>query len=603
MSNILFMYDNLLDTATLTASSAASGFPADNLKNPFRTKPWRTAGSPAGVAQLVIDHGSAKAVDCIALIGYSWSAAPGKLMVEFNTADSWDNPAAREYLTWAANPTTNGNPGIIILKLSAARTYRYNRLSVVAASGVSLTYAASGSSGFSVPDNDNVDLYGSFTFVWRGKLDNWQSSPSVQWLFYTYQDNDHYALLGVRESTYKLSLEAKDGTTQKIWASSIGNSLAPASVHTIVCVYTVGAVNTTVDYYIDGVLFGTQVSNTAIGALANTAAKYFAGSASSRVASTTEFVALYNRPLSAAEVLSLHNSGNAPLIADVDKWGSEISLITGDNSTFASDTGWWTRQQDSITIADGVAHFTAVANGIRLYKSGLLTVGKKYKLVYTIKNFSAGGCKWGGQGYYEPAREADGTYTIEFVADDTILMLYAVGTTTLDIDDVTLYTLGCTGAWEVDGINSTNWLDSSTNDLDASYPAAGCTVNGAADWDLGRIFIGSYFEPAAQHLYGHTQAIVDDSMLAATIGGQDHADEVTKYRNLAFSFNIRSQAQWELFQKMINAVGKTKDLLIAMDYTNEPDEMTIYGKFTELPTAVGVRSGQFDAAFAFRESR
>lgn len=136
MSNHLFLYNNLLDSATLTASSEATGFPASNLKNPFRTKYWKTAGGTAGTAQLVINHGSAKEVGAIALTGYpDWAAAPGTLVMEFNDADAWGAPAKTETLTWVAPTTPGGNKGTIIKKLAAAWTYQYNRLSVVNAPG------------------------------------------------------------------------------------------------------------------------------------------------------------------------------------------------------------------------------------------------------------------------------------------------------------------------------------------------------------------------------------------------------------------------------------------------------------------------------------
>lgn len=67
MSNILFLYDNLLDSAALTESSEASGFAVENIQHPFRTKVWRTEGATAGTANVVIDHGSRKVVTCVPL--------------------------------------------------------------------------------------------------------------------------------------------------------------------------------------------------------------------------------------------------------------------------------------------------------------------------------------------------------------------------------------------------------------------------------------------------------------------------------------------------------------------------------------------------------
>ena len=133
-TRILFLYNNLFDSATLTESSEATGFPCENTQHSFRSKVWRTEGSTAGTANLVIDHGSAKAVNCVALAGYNWASAPGTLNLEFNATDTWGGPSETESLTWAANPTTNGNYGIII-KTFTSHSYQYNRLNVVHSPG------------------------------------------------------------------------------------------------------------------------------------------------------------------------------------------------------------------------------------------------------------------------------------------------------------------------------------------------------------------------------------------------------------------------------------------------------------------------------------
>lgn len=128
-TNILFAYDNSwFDAATLTESSQVSTLPAENLQHPFRSKVWRTSGG--GTENLVINFGAAKAVTFIAIIGYTWTSAPSTLNLEFNSSDSWVTPAATEALTWAANPTTNGNQAIICKKFTE-HNYQYARLNVV----------------------------------------------------------------------------------------------------------------------------------------------------------------------------------------------------------------------------------------------------------------------------------------------------------------------------------------------------------------------------------------------------------------------------------------------------------------------------------------
>ena len=137
MSNIIFAYNNLYDSATITASSAASGYPVANLKNQIRSKVWKTAGATAGTANLVINHGSAKAVTCLALAGYDWSSAPGTLTFEANATDSWGAPSFSQALTWAAN-TANGNKATIFMTF-ASQSYQYNRLNVVYSPGATPT--------------------------------------------------------------------------------------------------------------------------------------------------------------------------------------------------------------------------------------------------------------------------------------------------------------------------------------------------------------------------------------------------------------------------------------------------------------------------------
>ena len=137
-TKILLLYKNLLLNSTLTASSAATGFPVSNLKNPFRSKAWRTAGATAGTANLVINLGSALAVNCVALTGYTWASAPGTLNLEFNATDDWGAPSATEALTWKAATTPYGNKGSII-KAFASKTYQYLRLNVVYSPGATPT--------------------------------------------------------------------------------------------------------------------------------------------------------------------------------------------------------------------------------------------------------------------------------------------------------------------------------------------------------------------------------------------------------------------------------------------------------------------------------
>jgi hypothetical protein len=154
-----------------------------------------------------------------------------------------------------------------------------------------------------------------------------------------------------------------------------------------------------------------------------------------------------------------------------------------------------------------------------------------------------------------------------------------------------------------EGITATKWEDSSPNNLDATYPATGSSITGLADFSLGRLFLGEYFEPERNYSYGYREAIVDPSILSQTIGGQRHADELEHYRTFEASGQLFSQAQWVLFQEMINTVGIRKPLFIALDYDDDSEERTLYGHFTGLPSITRDVPNLWSYSFTVEEDR
>ena len=170
-------------------------------------------------------------------------------------------------------------------------------------------------------------------------------------------------------------------------------------------------------------------------------------------------------------------------------------------------------------------------------------------------------------------------------------------------DEMFVYEIGATLDLELSGIDTANWQDSSTNNLDACYPATGYTINGLSDWSLGRLFVGEYFEPTRTYGRGYQEEVVDPSLISQTIGGQDHADEIERYRIIRCNGIIETQAQWVLYQAMLNAVGTRKEIFVTFDHAAEAAERTIYGKFSKLPAITRPYSGIFEYDFEFTEAR
>ncbi len=269
---------------------------------------------------------------------------------------------------------------------------------------VNMTAAAGGSSGITVADNDNIDFgTGNFTLVWKGSLPDWTPSAGIR-LFSKYGAAGY--ILGIEPDNSIITY--LNGTS---WVPSIIPSFVNGSVHEITVVYTVGAVNTTADFYCDGAVIGTQVSHANVGSVNVATDLSILGYDAIRTAGTCSLAATYNRALTAAEVLDRYRNG----VNYADKWGSQTEQT-----------------------------------------SGTLTIGKRYRINNWITNddfTNVGGAN------------VDGT---EFVATGT--------TPTTWTNSSTVVPAGATLCLEPEGIQQGRWLDSTSNHLDATWPAAGASM-------------------------------------------------------------------------------------------------------------------------------
>jgi len=339
---------------------------------------------------------------------------------------------------------------------------------------VNMTAAASGSSGITVADNDNIDFgAGNFTLVWRGLISDY--TPSADVILAQKTDATNGWLLQV-DTTGVIQLLLNADAAR---SSTAAPSITDGTAHEITCVVTreTASAAGSVVFYVDGVALGSSVAITA-GApttVNNAVALYVMGTSAVRSAGQCFFFAPFNRALTAAEVLDLYRNG----IAYADKWGSQTSIITGNDSTFAGASNW---ANVDINAYDETGDLTITASAAAQYctlpiANATMVSGKKYRLVYDVANLvSTWTIKDFGGTQTIDAIDAEGTgQGIEFTASTTGgLRIVAVGdTSSADIDNVYLYEIGATLALEPEGIKIPKWFDSSTNALDASYPAAG----------------------------------------------------------------------------------------------------------------------------------
>lgn len=368
---------------------------------------------------------------------------------------------------------------------------------------VTMTYAASGSSGITVADNDNIDFgTGNFTIRWKGALPDWTPDSGNSFLIMKKplgSGNPGY-ILYVNNTFGAIKVQLADST----WTASVVPTLTNGTVHEIVAVVTYGAVNTLVDFYVDGVALGTQQSVASVGTVSSAASLYVNGTSGTRTASLLSTVTLYNRALSAAEVLSLYQSG----VATADQWGSQTAVYTSD---FSVNVDGWNNvrttiqgnidgiggQNDNLRIYASVDNATHIVYTI----SNKLTVGS-YNLVTLDYYMPSGNTNVDGMGIYDASGSLpetifttkDAWTSISVVLPKTItdgrvtVYLYKgaaasfagagnVADDLLYLRNIKVYKLGATLDLEPSGIGATGWTDASLNGLNASYPAAGCTPN------------------------------------------------------------------------------------------------------------------------------
>jgi hypothetical protein len=102
-------------------------------------------------------------------------------------------------------------------------------------------------------------------------------------------------------------------------------------------------------------------------------------------------------------------------------FGAELITTLADRD-FSSDTGFWVKYGTGTTIADGTLNCFTDGTQAGVYRDAILTWGAKYRLRFTIGNYTGGG-QVGvapgpvANGYWLP--EA-GTYDVEFVHDGSV---------------------------------------------------------------------------------------------------------------------------------------------------------------------------------------
>jgi len=371
------------------------------------------------------------------------------------------------------------------------------------AQGVNMTAAASGSNGIQVADSVHLDQgTGAFTLSCKRNLASYVVAAI---LMEKHDDTTGYRLSTVVTTGY-LKLEIND----TVYTSNVAPAITGGTEHEFTVTASPGVTNTTVIFYCDGIIVGTAQTATNETTTDNAVSFYAMGTDAIRTAGITKGDLVYNRALTAAQVLSFNRNG----VDFSDKWGSQTELMPNVvDRDFSAASAW----ADVDLVAGSGAYdeagdltITAGAAGANDYctlpvASAPTTIAKRYRMTYdlanlvgtwTLKNFT--GVQTIG------SISANATQAkIEWVATTTggYRLIAVSNNASGDFDNFTLTEIGATLALEGEGINATNWQDSSTNNLDASYPAAGSslvrTILSASETEKGVVELATDAETAA----------------------------------------------------------------------------------------------------------
>ena len=373
--------------------------------------------------------------------------------------------------------------------------------------GVRMDYAAAGSSGITVADNNNLD-YGTGNFFGGTLASLPDYTPSAEVILDHKHDGANGRIFSV-QTNGKLRLTI-NGTN---YDSTVATGLTDGTQHFLS--YSVTRETATVAgsilFGVDGAALGTAVSITA-GApatVSNASSQYIMGTSAIRSACTVSKFYSFNRALSAAEVLSLYQSG----VATADQWGSQTAVYT---SNFSVGTDSWAGPT-GVTVTGNVDGINGSNDWLRVQRTGVgsgsgycyrsigAIANKRIKTTMTVFNPVGSGISYFRVDhgdyrsnviaiaentevtatYYEGTGANYQTYLFFFPCDAAGAEIFIANGATYYLKTATVYITGATLDLEPSGIELDKWYDKSTNYLDASYPSTGYYL-------MPKIFSGIY---------------------------------------------------------------------------------------------------------------
>ena len=369
--------------------------------------------------------------------------------------------------------------------------------------GVYLTAATSASNGISVADDDDID-YGTGNFFGVIPVLLADYTPSAEVVLEQKTDGTNG-----REFTLQTNGKLRVTINTTDYDSTVATGCTDNTKHVFGYSVTRETASTagSIIFVVDGVQLGDAVAITA-GApttINNAVSQYVLGTSATRTAGRVNGYISGNRALTAAEHLALYRNG----IAEADKWGSQTAVYENDAWTGASGatppTGWTnyasrTANYDIYDDTAGGGDTTTLkmtqkdaATSIYpfMYRSFTVTPYKNYELKFKYRRVDSTaiglsiGTGAGNNSYYDTGNLTSASWVSvssgKFVPTETticvnVTLVASVNDQYALFDEIELKEIGATLALQSEGINANNWIDSTSNHLNATYPTTGWSL-------------------------------------------------------------------------------------------------------------------------------
>jgi hypothetical protein len=354
---------------------------------------------------------------------------------------------------------------------------------------------------------------------------------------------------------YKLEVVLTSGAfvlylNEKTYASAVpgggaASNLVAGTRHKILAVPTVGASTTTVSFYLDDHLLSTTEAQ-ANEDVTNTQDMYTGGTSAARYAMTVFDTYDFNYAHTADQAKDLFRNG----IAEADKWGSQTAVYT---SNFSAGVDSWAGQS-GLTLTGNTDGINGSDDWLKVERTGAAGRGdinratgfvadKRCHAAITIYNDVSSTiayfkvCHYNSSYISTPIAIPAGTevtttayvlsagagasiYIYPCLSDGTSVNSVATGTIYY-VKNMITYESGATLALESDNAQPIPgmWLDSSTNNLHAIYPAAGASLTRPKDSFVIRWVNTWAASHEAQYLGGINQAMLPPKCCITSIVG------------------------------------------------------------------------------------